>query len=207
MPPLGGTLTIRTRRRGLELESAILAAAAQELIDVGYDGLTMEGVAGRAHTGKASVYRRWPSKQLLVLDALSANLPCPQSADPQQWGTATTRDMLVAMGNEMADAMRGPFGRLAASLAGQAVRDAELARLMDEGLMDPRCSVLVTLLERGVSRGEVRPEAANRLVAGVGPSLLLHEVFSRGRVPGRDWVDEVVDQILMPIITPCPPAG
>lgn len=57
------------------LERAILDAALEQLSTVGWNGLTMEGVAAGAQTGKAAVYRRWPSKEDLVADALEAGLP------------------------------------------------------------------------------------------------------------------------------------
>src|SRR5690242_17982466 len=63
------------RRRGVVLERAILDPALEQLGTVGWNGLTMEGVAASAQTGKAAVYRRWPSKEDLVADALQAGLP------------------------------------------------------------------------------------------------------------------------------------
>src|SRR5215510_10510584 len=71
-PPHG-----RTRRRGAALEQAIYDAVLDQLQAVGYVGLTMEGVAARAHTGKAALYRRWPRKEDLVVDALEHTLPSP----------------------------------------------------------------------------------------------------------------------------------
>lgn len=67
--------TTASRRRGAVLERAILEAALEQLSTVGWNGLTMEGVAAGAQTGKAAVYRRWPSKEDLVADALRAALP------------------------------------------------------------------------------------------------------------------------------------
>lgn len=67
--------TVVSRRRGPVLERAILDAALEQLSTVGWNGLTMEGVAAQAQTGKAAVYRRWPSKEDLVADALAAGLP------------------------------------------------------------------------------------------------------------------------------------
>src|SRR6266540_1172358 len=66
---------VHTRRRGETLERAIFAAAIDELQRVGLSGLTMEGVAACAHTGKAALYRRWPGKEDLVVDALDHALP------------------------------------------------------------------------------------------------------------------------------------
>src|ERR1700733_15724683 len=60
----------RQRRRGEELEAALLAAAWDELVLAGFGRLTMESVAARAKTGVAVLYRRWPRKDDLVLDAI-----------------------------------------------------------------------------------------------------------------------------------------
>src|ERR687892_2888452 len=65
----------RSRRRGETLERAIFDAVLDQLQAVGYVGLTMEGVATCAHTGKAALYRRWPRKEDLVVDALDHALP------------------------------------------------------------------------------------------------------------------------------------
>src|SRR5271156_4746093 len=69
------TPAIRTRRRGKQLEDALYDAALAELATVGYGGLTMEGIAARARTGKAALYRRWSSKHDLVQGALLYPLP------------------------------------------------------------------------------------------------------------------------------------
>ena len=63
------------RRRGKELEDALYDATLAELAAVGYGGLTMEGIAARARTGKAALYRRWTSKHDLVQAALLYALP------------------------------------------------------------------------------------------------------------------------------------
>jgi AcrR family transcriptional regulator len=61
----------RQRRRGEELEAALLAAAWDELVEVGFHRLTMESVAARARTGVGVLYRRWPRKDDLVLAAIA----------------------------------------------------------------------------------------------------------------------------------------
>lgn len=68
----------RSRRRGDELLQAIYSAVLVELADTGYGGLTMEGVAARAGTGKAPLYRRWNSKDGLILDTVQQD--CPPAA-------------------------------------------------------------------------------------------------------------------------------
>src|SRR6201992_3847700 len=68
------TATVRTRRRGKQLEDALYDATLAELAAVGYGGLTMEGIAARARTGKAALYRRWTCKHDLVQAALLSAL-------------------------------------------------------------------------------------------------------------------------------------
>src|SRR5436305_3436566 len=83
-----------TRRRGNVLVDAIFAATLDELADEGFAGLSIERIAERAHTGKASIYRRWGSRLELVLDALDAGLP--QLDEVRDTGS-TREDLLVVM--------------------------------------------------------------------------------------------------------------
>ena len=81
----------RSRRRGEILERALYEATLAELADAGYGGLTMEGIAARAHTGKAALYRRWGSRQELVHAALVFTLPPlpePRAGRPARHGGA-----------------------------------------------------------------------------------------------------------------------
>lgn len=75
MPQLTDRTGSRSRRRGEVLERALYEATLAELTEVGYGGLTMEGIAARAHTGKAALYRRWDTKCELVHAALVFALP------------------------------------------------------------------------------------------------------------------------------------
>ena len=114
-PPL-----VPTRRRGETLEHAIFDAVLDELQAVGYAGLTMEGVAARARTGKAALYRRWPCREDLIVDALHYALP--SLADPPDHGNV--RDDLLK---------RDPLNVLLARqvrqrLEAEVLRDVEIGR-------------------------------------------------------------------------------
>src|SRR6516225_6106093 len=75
----------RARRRGAELEDAILRAAVEELIESGYAGLTMDRVARRAGTNKNTIYRRWPNRAALGIAAYrqlaAAAVPSPDTGE------------------------------------------------------------------------------------------------------------------------------
>ncbi|WP_327086390.1 TetR/AcrR family transcriptional regulator [Nonomuraea sp. NBC_01738] len=95
------------RRRGDALNAAIFQAVLAELAEVGYARLTMEGVAERARTGKASLYRRWPTRIELVMAAVYHALPDP-AATPD---TGSLRDDLLEVLRRTAAALDGPPGR------------------------------------------------------------------------------------------------
>src|ERR1700761_9634198 len=87
------TASVRTRRRGKQLEDALYDATLAELAAVGYGGLTMEGIAARARTGKAALYRRWTCKHDLVQAALLYALP----PLPEPRADRSVRDNLLAV--------------------------------------------------------------------------------------------------------------
>ena len=197
-----GTPPALTRKRGAALEDAIRDAAFDELTEVGYTAFSVEGVAARAHTGKASIYRRWPTKQELVLDALVTRLPLPQDLGPDAEldDSVTTADALLAIACQIATVITSPAGDAMRAVKCEAVSDPELARLVDERFQAPRRAALLALLRRGVARGEVRLDAVTQLVADVVPAVLAHRVILlRETLTERD-VTDIVEQVLLPMV-------
>jgi AcrR family transcriptional regulator len=193
------------RRRGAALEDAILAAAFEELVDVGYTAFSVEGVATRAGTGKASIYRRWPTKQHLVTDALTSQLPTPAecgitvSVDDIP-DTVSTADVLYKVATKIAQVIASPAGQAIRAIKCEAMSDPELARLVDERFQAPRRESLLQLLRRGVERGEVRPDAVTPLVADVLPAVLTFRVLmQRERVTRRD-ISAIIEQVVLPLV-------
>lgn len=195
-----------TRRRGAQLEDAILAAAYEELVEAGYTAFSVEGVAARAGTGKASIYRRWPSKQHLVMDVLDSQLPTPEqcgvsfSIDDLD-ESLSTADVLRLVATNIARVMNSPAGDAMRAVKCEALADPQLATLVDERFQAPRRAALLALLRRGVARGEVRPEAVTKAVADVLPAVLSYRaVMQRERVSAAD-ISEIMEQILIPLVT------
>jgi Tetracyclin repressor-like, C-terminal domain/Bacterial regulatory proteins, tetR family len=192
------------RKRGTALEDAIRAAAYAELSEVGYTAFSVEGVAARARTGKASIYRRWPSKIELLLDALCCHLPTPQQCglDMVIGDDITTADALRQVADSIAAVLNSPAGDAIRAIKCEAAADPALAKEIDARFQAPRRAALMALLQRGVDRGEVRPEAVSTIVADVLPAMLSFRVVIQ-RVPltGRD-VRAVVDEVLIPLVEP-----
>ncbi len=190
------------RKRGPELEAAILAAAFEELTEVGYTAFSFESVAARARTGKASIYRRWPSKPDLVLDSMSAHLPTPQEClGPVFDDSVTTIDALHEVARTIAAMVSSPAGDAIRAIKGLATADIELARAIDDRFNAPRREAMLGLLSRGVARGEVRPEAVCENVAEAMPALIMYRVLMlRDQLTEADVV-QIVDEVLVPILT------
>ncbi|TDU75564.1 TetR/AcrR family transcriptional regulator [Streptomyces sp. KS 21] len=192
------SVTSPGRRRGPELERAILDAALEQLSTVGWNALTMEGVAACAHTGKAAVYRRWPSKADLVADVLRTGLP-PIGGIADH---GSIRGDLVRLCVRMREVME--------SRAGQALRavlhecdHAHAGRFHDvirAGLHEPAHRLIMELVQRGIERGDVRPDATGPFVADVIPAMMMYGA----KVCGSEWADpdieEMIDQVMVPLL-------
>jgi AcrR family transcriptional regulator len=184
------------RRRGKTLEHAIYDAVFDQLQRVGYVGLTMEGVAAGAHTGKAALYRRWPRKEDLVVDALEHALPSPAELPDH----GDVRDDLLDLLRRLAAMLNSPTGCALQCLMAEIDRDHPFARLLHQRVKEPRKQMFLNLLRRAADRGQVRPEAASPLVAEVGPALVMQRFLTDGPPVSDDYVVSVVDDVVLPLL-------
>jgi AcrR family transcriptional regulator len=183
------------RRRGETLERAIFEAVVHQLQTVGYVGLTMEGIATCARTGKAALYRRWPSKEDLVVDALEHTLP--PLADFTDHGNL--RDDLLSVLRKLAAIVNSPTGRALQCLMAEIDRDHPFVRLVHERVLKPRKRMFHTVLQRAIERGEVRADAVKPLVTEVGPAMMMQRYLADGAVPD-DYVVSIVDDVVLPLL-------
>jgi AcrR family transcriptional regulator len=190
------------RKRGPALEQAILAAAYQELSEAGYASFSVEAVAARAHTGKASIYRRWPTKHELVLDAIVLALPVAEQLGMgiDFPGNLTTAEALRQVAQVISRILTSPAGDAMRAVKCEAVVDPELARAVDDRFQAPRRAFLLSLLERGVARGEVRPEAVSPLVADVLPAVLTHRIILQREPLTEEDLNQIVELVLLPLV-------
>ena len=194
--------TTATRRRGRALESAIFQATLEQLAAVGYPKLTMEGVAEAAGTGKAALYRRWTNKEDLVFDALADALPRPLELPEQP----TVREDLIALFECYKQVHTVAYG--AAFRALKEESSAQYSRLHDmlrSTVTGPVKDLLLAALQRGVERGEVRPEAVTPRVASLGPALMSYYCITEKPVVPDDYVASIVDEVMLPLISPTGP--
>ncbi len=189
-----------SRRRGAALLDAIYSAVLAELTEGSLHGLTMERIAERARTGKAALYRRWASREELIIDTLHCALPdvSERAGDALE---GDTRDRLLFLLGEMTAALSGPEGAVARHVLAELHHSDELRTALTERLVRPRQQMLLDVFAAGVERGEVRPEAVTPAVAQAGPALLLYRFFIFGAVSYTDTVT-VVDEVVMPLLRP-----
>lgn len=187
-----------TRRRGAELERAILHAAAEELRESGYAGMTMDRVAARARTNKNALYRRWPHRAALGVAAYH-HLSDTVMPDPD---TGTLRGDALEMLRRANETWSSPYGAVLRALLAAAAEDPELLGLMRERSgADTMDRAWVAMLERAAARGEAVPAAVHPRVATTPMMLLRGEYAVRGipSVPD-DVLVEIVDEVFLPLV-------
>ena len=193
----------RSRRRGDDLEHALYAATLAELTELGYSRLTMEGIAARARTGKAALYRRWPTKHALVLASLRHALP-PMPEPPAD---RTPRQNLLAIFTAICDEMAGKTGSFPGlDFIGQVLHEPELRTMLAEDLIAPRLQVIESILRHAKAGGEIDPNTFTPLTARVGPALIIQHVLLTGAPPSRRELTQIIDTLVLPQPTSRAPA-
>lgn len=190
------------RPRSPEADRAILAAAVDLLADEGFAGVTMEGVAARAGVGKATVYRRWPTKSALVVDAVTA---CQESGCPTPDTGSARGDLLVFVQGFMEHLRTSDAARVMPALVAELSRSPELALAFREGFVQPRRAKVLEVVRRGVERGEVRSAVDPELVADGVVALLMHRFLVTGMEIDDGLPERVVDLLWRGISSGGPP--
>ncbi len=192
----------RQRKRGAELEQAILTATLAELACDGYGSLSIESVAARAQTGKASIYRRWPTKQELVFSAVCGLLSGPlMSVESLQLDERTsTRDALLDLLRQGAEALTGESGTAMRTVLAESLRDSEFTAAFEGNFHDPRKVLLDDLLARGVRRGEIRPDWEAGLLVDILVGTLIHRYLMRRQPATEAELAAFLDDFVMPAI-------
>jgi AcrR family transcriptional regulator len=184
----------RSRRRGEVLERALYEATLAELSQVGYGRLTMEGIAARAHTGKAALYRRWASKHDLVHAALVFALP-PM---PEPRSGRSARDALLTLFIAHRDVLAGKTAFPGLDTIHQLLHEPEMRIIFADAVVGPRLKITESILQAGVEAGEVDPATLTPLTARIGPALINNHFLLTGEPPNRRELALVVDTVIPP---------
>ena len=177
------------RPRDPSVDGAALGAAIQLIVDDGYGALTMERIAERAGVSKAALYRRWPNKVALVVDAVDAStresflLP----------DTGRVRDDILAFFDNFSRDRQADVAAYDA-LTGAVESDHELFERCREVLAAGITEAFQTIVSRGAARGELPPDTDVELLAALVPALLRYRRQTTGHAPDSAYVERIVEQ-------------
>jgi AcrR family transcriptional regulator len=201
----------RGRKRDDSLDRHILEAAIEVLARDGYEHMTMDSVAAAARAGKGAIYRRWPSKAQLVVDAIAHTgaVEVPVPAD-----TGSLRGDLHALLDGRPKPADARMLKVMAGLVAALPLHPDLAAIARERLVEPRRLVQRALFERAVARGEIPPGRDLDALSCVMPALVFHRQMVLGEPVDQTFLSHLIDQILLPLATvavpdtptPAPPA-
>jgi AcrR family transcriptional regulator len=187
----GALETPRRRRRGPALEDALLRAAWDEVTDVGYANLTMEGVAARAGTSKAVIYRRWPTRVDLVIAAYRRHVGSIVDNIPD---TGNLREDVLAVLRQL----RQHYYDVGPDVIHGVISERQHIPSETAAILP---GVMTTLLNRAAARGEIKLARITPRMAAVPGDLLRHQLLLAGEPVTDEVLVEVVDDIFLPMVT------
>lgn len=180
-------------------EQEILDATLDVLADVGYDRLTMDAVATAARASKATLYRRWSTKAALVIDSL-----CSMKEPHRLPDTGTLRgdllDMFCGMGGLTDERQMAVLGSVITAIG----RDQDFALAFREQFIGPKAEMGLVVWERARARGEIADGADLDLIVPALPGIVLHRAFLLGEEPTPEFIERVIDQLILPAVRPAP---
>ena len=178
-----------------ERELEILEAALDTLVEMGYDKLTFDAVANAAKASKATLYRRWPGKVDLVVDALQLMIGVEADRYPD---TGSLRGDLIAQA-----CAKGGLGdkrpiQVFAALLGSLHRDAELHEAIMTRLIGPKMATTLETFRAAQRRGEIGKDADLDMLARLLPAISIHEAMLTGAHPSQERLIALVDSVVLP---------
>ena len=180
------------RPRSAVADAAILDAATELFCDLGYEGLSFEGVAAKAGVGKTTIYRRYPTK----LDLVMAVNGCLSAGMPPEPNTGSLRsDLLVIARNFHTMLSQTDAGRAIPKVLAAKLANPELARA-HEAFVASRRDVTIGVIRRGIERSDLPADADATVIADLMTGALFLRVFVTGQPVTTRYLEALVDQIL-----------
>jgi AcrR family transcriptional regulator len=177
---------------------AILAAAYAILAEKGMAGFSIEGVAQRAGSAKTTIYRWWPSKGALAVEAffqaMGPLLPLPRS------DAGAPLDELRDQLRALASALNSPVGVILSDLIAEGQRSPDIQAALIEGYLTPRRALMRQILERGIAAGQVRADIDLSVTLDALFGAIAGRALMWGRPLDLAWVDRLADTVFRGIL-------
>jgi AcrR family transcriptional regulator len=179
------------RPRDARADAAIRQAAIEVLADKGPGGFTVDEVAARAGCGKATIYRRWPSRANLLLDTAHS-----MGLEPERVDTGSVRDDLVRLVTQLATKLRDtPAGRIMPGVIAEASVNPEMRQVLSRFIQDRRQRPR-EVVERAIARGELPPGTDVDLVLDLIGAVPFYRELVSGQPMDEREAERVVDVVL-----------
>ena len=190
------------RPRDPSRDEAIRGALLRLLGEVGYGGLTMDALAQAAGVGKATIYRRWRTKQDLIVDSIS-DLASVLAAPPD---TGSLREDIRQFMHLLAETTRSPVGAMLQSLVPAMQHHPELRAAYRAGPLMVWRNAYAQMWARAEARGEVAPGLALSPMAETTSALIVQRWLLTDQPIDEEYVDRVLDTVVMPLLRHARPA-
>ena len=187
----------RQRRRGEELEIALLDAAWDELVEVGFARLTMESVAARARTGVAVLYRRWPRKDDLVLAAIQHYSMTNSVEVPD---TGSLRGDMIALLSSASSTQVSFVAVVSAAFSGLLASSGMTPAEVREQLISGRTLQSAEIYRRAHARGEMDLDRIPHGVLTMPFDLMRHDMLMTYKPIPDERIREIVDDLFLPLV-------
>ncbi|MGH9092768.1 MAG: TetR/AcrR family transcriptional regulator [Acidimicrobiales bacterium] len=185
------------RPRSEEREQAILDAALDLVMEVGYDRLSMDALAERARASKATIYRHWSGKAEVVAAALRCRSTAMAEEPPD---TGSLRGDLLALLTRSCETLSSSEGALMAAVLWAMRSDPELAALVRGQMVEGKRDVVEAAVARAVDRGECPPGTDPAVAGEVMPAMVLSRMLVTGEPLDDAFCAHLVDDVLLPLL-------
>jgi len=183
--------------RATARRQAILDAALSLLMEVGYDRMSMDALAERAHAGKATIYRHWAGKAEVVVEAIRCRKCDDFSAPPD---TGSLRGDLLASLNHMRESFSEEDASLLIGMVSAMHHDQELADLMRRQISEAKQGLYDEIVTRAVRRGEPVSMLASQVANEVSSALFFNRVAMGGGEIDTEFILHMVDDVIIPLL-------
>lgn len=187
------------RRRDDSLDGAILGAALDVLVEQGASGLTMDAVAAHAGVSKATIYRRWTSREDLIVDAVTS-LKQQQAGLKSLPNTGTLRGDLLGLFRPRPPEETERLMRILTAMSMLLAQEGRLSDAANSAVVEPWTDANATLMRRAADRGEIPASTDIETLSRVIPSLAAYRILVQRQPFSYEFLRTMVDTVILPAL-------